>query len=443
MGWTLTAADQTGRIASEESFAGATLPAPLLASGGNTATLGKTSYSYVGSSTTITEPDNGSHMQVTRTSQSDGAGRLAQVTDGTGVTVYSYDALDDLTGVTQGSQTRSFVYDSLGRLGTAANPESGATRYGYDPNGNLITKTDAAGRITCYGTLTGTNCDGSGYDGLNRATMKTYSDGTPAVTYSYDSPCLKGYLCTVASGTSSTSYTYNALGQVTASTQTTDSNAYPFSYGYDLRGDLKSVTYPSGRAVSYGLNGRGLPTSAGNYASGGAYAPQGGITGLTLGNGMVETVGWDAKLRWQSVGAAQGGTQKAAITNTYAANGNAKTQQVAFGAVNYTQTFDYDAVNRVGAASEANGSTTTWSQVYGYDRWGNQAVTSTSFAENLAAATSVGQYDATTNRLAQTSDGVALPAGAYDAAGNLTNHPRMGQFAYDAENRMTAATWAE
>jgi len=35
---------------------------------------------------------------------------------------------------------------------------------------------------------------------------------------------------------------------------------------------------------------------------------------------------------------------------------------------------------------------------------------------------------------------VAMPVNAYDAAGNLSNHPRMGSFGYDAENRMVTAT---
>src|SRR4029079_5523784 len=38
-------------------------------------------------------------------------------------TTYAYDALDNLTTVSQGGQTRTFVYDSLKRLISATNPE--------------------------------------------------------------------------------------------------------------------------------------------------------------------------------------------------------------------------------------------------------------------------------------------------------------------------------
>src|SRR5205085_4292170 len=61
--------------------------------------------------------------------------------------VYGYDVLGNLRTVTQasaqGTQTRSFVYDSLSRLTTATNPESGIVTYTYDADGNISTRTDA------------------------------------------------------------------------------------------------------------------------------------------------------------------------------------------------------------------------------------------------------------------------------------------------------------
>ena len=65
-------------------------------------------------------------------------------------TSYGYNALDNLTRVTQGAQTRTFAYDSLSRLTSAANPESGAIAYTYDNNGNLTQRTDARGVVTAY-----------------------------------------------------------------------------------------------------------------------------------------------------------------------------------------------------------------------------------------------------------------------------------------------------
>lgn len=94
-----------------------------------------------------------------RKSCSDALGRLIEVDEpqaSTGsmsnpyVTLYSYDALGNLLQVNQkgdGSQAarvRTFTYDSLSRLLTAANPESGTISYSYDGNGNVLQKTSPA-----------------------------------------------------------------------------------------------------------------------------------------------------------------------------------------------------------------------------------------------------------------------------------------------------------
>jgi YD repeat-containing protein len=46
----------------------------------------------------------------------------------------------------QGSQTRSFAYDSLGRLTSATNPESNTTTYLYDASSNLTPQDRRPGR---------------------------------------------------------------------------------------------------------------------------------------------------------------------------------------------------------------------------------------------------------------------------------------------------------
>jgi YD repeat-containing protein len=136
---------------------------------------------------------------------SDGLGRLKEVVEpSNAATYYSYSALDNLTCAAQdgGSggtftscsaapaswRPRSFAYDSLSRLITAKNPETGTVCYGtlsngtcsggYDGNGNLVAKTDARGVVTSYT-----------YDALNRLLGKTYTNA-PATTlsscYQYD-----------------------------------------------------------------------------------------------------------------------------------------------------------------------------------------------------------------------------------------------------------------
>ncbi|HEY3102502.1 MAG TPA: RHS repeat domain-containing protein [Pyrinomonadaceae bacterium] len=72
------------------------------------------------SGNTVTATDQASKS---RKSVSDALGRLTGVyEDPSGLnyqTSYSYDVLNDLTQVSQGSQTRTFIYDSLKRLTSA------------------------------------------------------------------------------------------------------------------------------------------------------------------------------------------------------------------------------------------------------------------------------------------------------------------------------------
>ena len=56
--------------------------------------------------------------------------------------------------------------------------------YTYDDTGNLLTKLDARSITTCFGTLNGSTCTGS-YDGANRPLAKSYTDGTPGITFTY------------------------------------------------------------------------------------------------------------------------------------------------------------------------------------------------------------------------------------------------------------------
>lgn len=81
-----------------------------------------------------TETDQAGHARV---SQTDGLGRMTAVWEDPGSsphlnyeTSYSYDALGDLTSVTQGAESRTFTYDGLGRLTKSVQPESGTTETG-------------------------------------------------------------------------------------------------------------------------------------------------------------------------------------------------------------------------------------------------------------------------------------------------------------------------
>jgi hypothetical protein len=74
------------------------------------------------------------------------------------------------------------------------------------------------------------------FDELNRLKKKTYSDGTPEVSYTYDetaAPYGKGRLTKAANAYSTTAYSnYDPLGRLLQSTQTTGGQTYGFGYSY-------------------------------------------------------------------------------------------------------------------------------------------------------------------------------------------------------------------
>ena len=453
-------------------FSGAARP-----STGATPTLGKTTTAYDAEYTTVTDPAG-----KTRRSRLDGLGRLVRVDEPTGspgalgttgspnqATSYSYSALDNLTRVTQGSQTRTFVYDSLSRLTKATNPESGTIAYTYDNNGNLTQRTDARSVVTGYT-----------YDRLDRLTRRSYSYtgsetavslGTTRVDYAYDScgSYSRGRLCSVMAkkGTTQVSRTaynrYDALGRVLESTQTTEGQAYTMAYAYDRAGNLTSQRYPSDRVVDYVYDGAGriggVKTGADGWYAGGTgdnavgYEPHGGVKQLLLGNGLWEQRRYNVRLQPTQIGL---GTTKAtgSLTATgptptaglllldysYGAssnNGNVLSQRIRVGtSLNQNQVYTYDALNRLKTAGET-GSGTAWSQTCTYDRYGNRRVTAgASHGSNQALTPqSTADIATATNRLAGLK---GVNAVAYDAAGNLTADWAANAFKYDGDNRLVA-----
>ncbi|HKO35499.1 MAG TPA: hypothetical protein VJV21_03410, partial [Pyrinomonadaceae bacterium] len=479
--WTRVTNDIAGRAVEVATFAGATQPGTAAANqiAGWT---GSVTTAYEANFTTVID-----QAGKQRRSVADGLGRLIRVDEpdkdsgqlGSTAqpiqpTCYQYNVLGNLTKVIQGSQLdpvtgicalsgsqqRTFTYDSLSRLRTAQNPESGTLTYTYDDNGNLLTKLDARSITSNYV-----------YDSLNRVTSRTYSDGTPAVTYVYDTLAQngKGRLTSVSSSVSTYSYSgYDAMGRVTGASQTIGAQTYAITnVAFDLAGHLKTMTYPSGRTVTNTYDNAGrLSSFSGNLGDGGSprtYATDFQYTAL---NGVQqEKFGtttpiyhkqrfnsrgqlWDMRASTVSFATDPANGDRGAIVNHYSNtftqggsgsdnNGNLLRQENYIpGSSFFQDNFAYDSLNRLSSIAEKlNGTgTDSFKQVYVYDRWGNRTIDQVNTANapkpNFGVNTS-------NNRL-------TAPAGytmSYDAAGNLTNDTFTGEGVrtYDAENRMKQA----
>jgi YD repeat-containing protein len=210
----------------------------------------QTTFTYSGAAATVVDAAGKQ-----RKSQSDGLGRLVIVYEPDSgnqlnqQTSYGYTVLDALASVTEGSQTRTYGYDNLGRITTVATPETNALTYQYQYNDfDLVTqRTDPRGVITTYG-----------YDSLNRLHQVSYnvgSTGVPAtatVTYTYGTTAAQnnnGRLQTLTDGAGTETYSYDILGRVTQLQKVISGTTYTTSYGYNLASEPTSLTYPSTRVV--------------------------------------------------------------------------------------------------------------------------------------------------------------------------------------------------
>ena len=98
--------------------------------------------------------------------------------------------------------------------------------------------------------------------------------------------------------------------------------------------------------------------------------------------------------------------------------------------INVTQSFGYDAFNRILSMSETSGL----SQSYGYDAYGNRALTGGYAPSPYLTPTSTSQF--TGNRWLGSGSSTA----GYDASGNQTQNTNGGNvFTFDAENRMATS----
>ena len=436
---------------------------------------------YSGNQVTVTDQIGKARKSVT-----DALGRLTQVyEDPSGLnylTNYSYDVLDNLTTVTQGSQTRTFVYDSLKRLTSATNPESGTVSYTYDNNGNLLTRLDARNITT---TLA--------YDALNRVTSKSYNDNpqTPLVSYFYDNQSLpagapafsRGYstglLVAVTYGNGSSAgdyYGYDARGRLVLKIQKTGSVNYQVSAAYNASSRVISETYPSVRTVSHAYDVAGrtnnftgnlgdwVTRTYANVPSPLDYAAHGQLEQEQFGTQphVYHKLFYNSRLQLSEIRVGTTPTDtswnRGAIINQYSNqcwgaacngtdnNGNLKKQEVyvphndqVSSYTSWYQQYDYDNLNRLLRVHEyTSNPALDWQQEYVIDRWGNRLI-------NLTNTWGTGipepNFSVTTS-----NNRLTAPAGytmTYDSAGNLTNdtYSGQGQRNYDAENRMTKA-WA-
>ena len=348
--------------------------------------------------------------------------RLISVTQpGSVITAYGYDGLDNLIRVTDAeNHATTYTYDDLGRLLSTLSPDTNLTAYTYDAAGNLLSKTDANGITASYT-----------YDGLNRLTRISYPDSSQDVVFSYDQGVNgKGRLTGMTDPSGTYVYAYDPFGNLVTETRTTGGITFTTRYSYNQGGPLQSITYPSGRIVTYERDAAGnvirvkdtVGGTTRTLADNISHLPFGPLKGLTYGNGVAETRAFDEMYRLTGLNAGN------VINLSYAHDpvGNILTISN-LQDPSRSQSFTYDNLERLVGAQGVYGT-----EGYNYDKVGNRLQkTENGQAENYS-------YVSGTNKI-QAITGINPLSFSYDPNGNTT---QMGDqaFAYNHDNRLIQAS---
>jgi RHS repeat-associated protein len=213
------------------------------------------------------------------------------------LTAYAYDALDQLTAVTdaKGNVTR-LEYDTLGRNVTLDNPDLGRTEFRYDPAGTLGAKITA--------NLAARNQQIRYFSTFGRLDRIDYPQ-SPDVVYTYGAPGASlnraNRIVTVTDASGVEESSYGKLGEVVQLVKTTAAlngstpkGPYTTRFQFDDFDRLLSVVYPDGETLTYGYDAGGQVKSASGVLKGVrfdylrylGYDEFGERTRMILGNGV-------------------------------------------------------------------------------------------------------------------------------------------------------------
>ena len=346
----------------------------------------------------------------------DDADRLVSVTDAAGhATAYNYDTEGNLLSISDANgHITYFAYDAFGRVTQTTFPSTQSESYGYDAVGNLTSETDRKNQAIQYV-----------YDAMNRLTHKGYPDST-GVDYVYD---LVGKVHQVSDPTGTYGFAYDNLGRlIGTTTQYSFLPGTPFtnSYTYDAASNRKSFTSPDGSTATYNydtLNRLNTlnSSSAGQFTFG--YDALSRRTSLARPNGVNTTYNYDPLSRLLSVLHQAAATTIDGATYTLDLAGNRTAKQNLLNSVmeNYT----YDLIYQLTQVAQAGNTT----ESYSFDAVGNRL---------SSLGLSPYQYNAS-NEL------TSFPGATYtyDYNGNATSKADSNGttgFTWDYENRLTSVT---
>lgn len=388
-------------------------------------------YDANGNATSLTDP-LGHKTQRTF----DALNRLSSSTNAAhGTNSAGYDAQNRVVSATDpNGVTTTYLYDGFGDLIQQSSPATGSTTYRYDADGNCTQRVDARG-VTVN----------AAFDALDRMISVSYpGDSAENVTLTYDQSGHGfgiGRLTSLSDAAGTLSLTYDERGNELTETRVHGGATMLTGYTYDAASRIASIQYPSDTVVyARDKMGRVASVTEGQAGAGArqpvvtavTYQPFGPVTGLTYGNGIVETRSYDQDYRLTKL-SGTGSAEVQSLTYALDAGNNVLSITDGVNAAN-SQSFGYDVLNRLTTAAGGYGSL-----AYSYDSNGNRTQEGslpaamdglgqiTGFSYNQAgwlASTSQGSqqiaqytYDAFGHRLAKQTSAASVYL--YDQQGRL------------------------
>ena len=355
----------------------------------------------------------------------DALDRLTKTVDPlSGVTEFRYDLGDRLTWVKdpRGVVT-SYVYDGFGQRWAQYSQDTGVTRYEYSVGGLLTKMIRNDGTATTYG-----------YDAHGRLISKLA--GSYEHVFTYDA-CVNGVgrICRVEDQHGQLDYEYSPEGWLTSQKQRVgvSSGLWDQSYVYDTMGRLTGIGYSGGVGIGYGYS-HGRVTAVTATINGVArtvannikYEPFGPPADWTYGNGLTRYLHRDLDGRVTGVQTKNGSSNLQNLAYTFNVN-NQVTKLTNSVQSNLTQTYGYDASNRLTAVTASGAN-----QSFTYDKTGNRT------SHTWGGSTDTYNVASTSNRLLSVS-GARPKSFTLDANGNVIAGDGVS-YVYNAHNRLHKAT---
>lgn len=399
-------------------------------------------YDAAGRKTTETWKDAGGATVRTQTFGYDDNGNLTSATDPGGSYAIDYDVLDRPIEVDEPFGVGlTFGYDAAGNRTTVTDSQSGVVTSVFDLADRLTsrrldgpsadarvdstyTPLGAVDTLTRYADLAGTTLVGTteyDYDAGGRVTGVTTKDDVGATLlatgYGYD---LADRLTSRTEGGVTTTYTYDAAGQLTGDGATT--------FAYDATGNR------TGAGVVVGDGNRVLSDGTWAYT----YDDAGQLVKKSQG-ALAETwtYAYDhaGRLTGATRAATDGGSATATVGYAYDALGNRASRTAWDGTATVTERFAYDGWDPAKPGAVGTEGFDAWAEVNGSGAVTSRRAFGAGFDEPVAvvSGSTAGWYAADlvgSVRLTVDATGAATSAATYDAFGNLASGTRGDRYGY-------------